>query len=106
MLDAPAGALAGLELTDVRQAADFAFPKDGVAQARYESFDGLVLTVALTQKDGTDWVRIAASGTGDAEKHAAELNAKLQPWIFAVSSYKAKTLQTKLADVIAAPKPS
>jgi hypothetical protein len=106
ILDEPAAALAGLELTDVRPAKDFDFPKDGVATARYESFDGLVLTLALVQRDGVDWVRIEASGTGGAEKPAGELGAKLSPWVFAVASFKAKELETKLADVVAAPKPS
>lgn len=105
-LDDPAGALGGLELTDVRSAKDFDFPKDGFAQARYETFDGLVLTVSLAQRDGTDWVRIAASGAGDAAGQAADLNRHLSPWVFAVAAYKAKALQTKLDDVVAAPKGS
>lgn len=105
-LDTPAGALAGLELTDVRPAKEFEFPKDGAAQARYESFDGLVLTVSIAQKDGTDWARIAASGTGEAEKQAADLNARLSPWVFAIASFKAKMLETKLDDVLETPKGS
>ncbi len=104
--DDAAGALGDLELTDVRPAKDFTFPATGVAQARYESFDGLVVTVSVTAQNGTDWVRIAATGTGAAEKEAATLNAKLAPWVFAVADYKAKALQTKLADVLEAPKPS
>jgi len=105
-LDTPAGALADLELSDVAPAKDFAFPTTGVAEARYESFDGLVITVRLAQKDGKDWARIAASGTGAAEKDAAALNAKLQPWIFGLESFKAKMLETKLDDVVETPKPS
>jgi hypothetical protein len=104
--DDAAGALGDFELTDVRPTKDVAFPATGVAQARYESFDGLVVTLSLTQQNGTDWVRIAASGTGAAEKDAASLNAKLSPWVFAVASYKAKALQTKLADILEAPKGS
>jgi hypothetical protein len=105
-LNTPAGALAGLELSDVAPAKDFEFPKDGVAQARYESFDGLVVTVGIVQKDGKDWARIAASGTGAAEKPAADLNARLAPWVFGLESYKAKMLETKLDDVVETPKGS
>ena len=105
-LDAPAGALADLELADVRPAKDFDFPKTGVAEARYESFDGLAVTISLVQKDGKDWARITASGTGEAEKQAANLNAKLAPWVFAIESYKAKMLETKLDDVVETPKGS
>jgi len=105
-LGTPASALADLDLADVRPAKDFTFPTEGVAQARYESFDGLVVTVSLVQQDGKDWARIAASGAGEAEKQAAELNAKLAPWVFALESYKAKMLETKLDDVLEAPKGS
>jgi hypothetical protein len=105
-LDAPAGALGGLELADVKAAKDFEFPKTGVAEARYDSFDGLTITISLVQKDGKDWARIAASGTGDAEKQAANLNARFSPWVYALESYKAKMLQTKLDDVVETPKGS
>ena len=99
-LDDTAGALAGLELTDVRPAKDFDFPKDGVATARYETFDGMVLTIALASKDGADWVRIGVTGAGDGAKAATDLDAKLSPWIFAIGSYKAKTLRSKLDDLM------
>jgi Domain of unknown function (DUF4340) len=105
-LDDPASALAGLELDDVRPAKSFDFPKTGTAVARYASFDGLVVTLSLAKKDGTDWARIAVAGSGAAAKEAAALEAKLAPWIFALSADKAKTLETKLADVIEAQKAS
>ena len=105
-LDEPAGALAGLELSDVRPAKDVAIPKDGIVQARFETLDGMVITVVLFNKDGADWARIDASGTGDAATRAAALEAKLQPWLFGLPTYKTKLLQTKLDDVLEAPKPS
>ncbi len=104
--DDPAGALAGLELTDVQPAKDFAFPKTGVAAARYESFDGLVVTVSVLNKAGTDWARIAVAGSGAAAKQAAALDAKFQPWVFAIAADKAKALETKLDDVVEAAKGS
>jgi hypothetical protein len=105
-LDDPAGALGGLELADVRPAKDFALPAQGVAEARYESFDGLVVTLTLADKDGGHWARIEASGTGAAAPRAAALNEALGPWVFGLPDYKAKALETKLADVLAAPKGS
>jgi hypothetical protein len=100
-LNDPAGALASFELNDVRPVKFLEFPKDGVATARYTSFDGLVVTVSETQKDGTDWVRLAAAGEGDAAAKAAELNTKFSPWVFAIATYKAKALTTKLTDLLA-----
>ena len=99
-LDDPAGALASFELNDVRPVSGLDFPKDA-ATARYTGFDGLTVTVTETQKDGTDWVRLAASGEGDAAAKAAELNAKFSPWVFSVATYKAKALTTKLTDLLA-----
>jgi hypothetical protein len=105
-LDEPAAALANLELTDVEPAKDVELPQDGVAHARYTSFDGLTVTVDLFDKDGGHWARLAASGSGAAEKKAAALNAKLAPWIYGIADYKAKTLRTKLGDLIESPKGS
>ncbi len=105
-LDDPAGALGGLELSDVRPAKDFDFPQQGAAEARFESFDGLVVTVSLADKDGAHWARIVASGSGDAASRAAALNEKFAPWVFGLPDYKAKALETKLDDVVETPKAS
>jgi hypothetical protein len=102
----PAGSLAGLELEDVAPAKDFAFPTDNLTQAKFDSFDGLTISLTLGQKDGNDWVRITAAGIGDAEKRAADLTAKLSPWVFSIASFKAKLLETKMDDVLAPPKGS
>ena len=102
----PTTVLASLTLSDVRPLAELPVPADGVAHADVTGFDGLTLKLALFDKDGKSWVHIEAAGSGDAEKKAADLNAKLAPWIYAIPDYKAKALRTKLADVTAAPKPS
>lgn len=105
-LDQPAQALAALELADVRKADDMPFPPEGVSHARYTTFDGLTVDIDLFDKDGKHWARFKAQGTGDAEKTAAELNDKLQPWVYALLDYKAKLLTTKLADLTAQAKGS
>ncbi len=102
----PANALAGVELADVRPAAEVTFPKEGIAHAEYTSFDGLTIKVALVEQDGKSWARFEASGAGDGEKAAAELNAKLSPWVYALPDYKAKALKTKLAELVAPAKRS
>ena len=96
----PANALAGVELADVRPAAEVTFPKEGIAHAEYTSFDGLTIKLALVEQDGKSWARFEASGAGDGEKAAAELNAKLSPWVYALPDYKAKALKTKLAELV------
>ena len=102
----PAEALADLELADARPTADVTLPSEGVAHAEYTGFDGRTIKLALVEKDGKSWARIEANGSGDAEKPAAELNAKLAPWVYALPDYKVKALKTKLADLVAPPKGS
>jgi len=105
-LDAVAGALAGLQLTDVKPDADFAWPKTGESRARFTFFDGLVVTVELVDLDKTSWARITATGSGDASARARELNARTAPWVYALPAYKAKLLKTRLADLLAPAKSS
>ena len=102
----PTTALASLTLNDVRPAAEFPLPEAGVSHAEFATFDGLMVKLALSDKDGKSWVRFEVSGTGEAEQQAKTLDAKLRPWVFAIPDYKAKALRTKLADVTAQPKPS
>ena len=90
----------------MRPAADMAFPKEGVGRGEYTSFDGIVVKLTLVDQDGKTWAKIEASGSGDGEKPAAELNAKLSPWVYALPDFKAKALKTKLADLLAPPKGS
>jgi Domain of unknown function (DUF4340) len=103
----PAGVLDSLELNDVRPAAEMPAPAEGAAKAEWTTFDGLVITGTSFEKDGTSWVRLAASAGDDkAKKEADELNAKLAPWTFAVYQYKTNAMKTKLADLVEAPKGS
>ncbi len=106
VLDDAAGVLGALQLDDVRPAKDFGFPTDGVSKAQFQSFAGLTVTVELADKDGQSWARITAAGSGDAAKQAADLNTTLSPWIYALSSAKAKTLRDKVDDLVEAPKAS
>ena len=106
VLDDVAGVLAGLDSEDVRPAKSFDFPAKDVSRAQLTSFSGLTIAVELADEGGKSWARFKASGTGSAAKQAADLNAKLSPWIYALSSYNAKTLRDKLDDLVETPKPS
>src|SRR5208282_3427160 len=105
-LDAVAGALAALKLSDVKNASDFAWPKSGESRTRFTFFDGLVVTVELVDVDKTSWARITASGSGDASARARELNARVAPWVYALPAFKANLLKTRLADLLAPAKSS
>ncbi len=105
-LDAVAGALAALKLSDVKPAADFAWPKTGESRARFTFFNGLVVTVEVVDVDKTSWTRFTAAGSGDAASQARDLNARTAPWVYALPSYKANLLKTRLADLLAPAKSS
>ena len=102
MLDDAAGVLGGLQLEDVRPAKDFDFPTAGTTTATFTSFAGLTLTVDLVDKDGASWARFTGRGQRRRRKAGCRSHPKLSPWIYALSSDKAKTLRDKLVDLVEA----
>jgi hypothetical protein len=102
----PAAALAGLDLDDVKPAADLPVPQSGVASASFTNFDGLTVTLRLFVHDNADWVAIEASGSGAAEPDSQAINAKLAAWSYAIPAGRAKLLRTKIGDLVESPKGS
>jgi uncharacterized protein DUF4340 len=102
----PAGALAALDLDDVKPAAELPAPASGVATAVFTSFDGLSVTLRLFAHDNADWVTIEAAGNGAAEAEAKAIDARLARWSYAIPASRAKLLRTRLADLVAPPKGS
>jgi hypothetical protein len=105
-LAGPTGVLANFNLSDVKPAASVNFPSDGVSHARFVMFNGLTVTIDLYDQDKISWARIAASGSGEAAATGQALNARLSPWVFALSQYQADLLKTRLAALLAPPKAS
>jgi hypothetical protein len=99
-LGEPAMALETLDLDDVRPAAKLPVPDKGVTTGSYTTFDGLTVDFKLFQHDGKDWIAVTAAGSGKAEAEAKKIDARLAHWIYAVPGYKAKMMETKLADLI------
>ena len=99
-LAAPAGALAGLELDDVKPSADLPAPDTGVAIAVFRTFDGLTLNLRLFTHGKADWIAIDASGSGAAEADAAALNTRVTRWIYAIPADRGALLRTRLADLV------
>jgi hypothetical protein len=102
----PAGVLDGLELSDVRPAAEVEFPSSGLSRAEWMTFDGLTITAETFDKDGASWLRLKASGSDKAADEAAAINARMASWTYAVFPYKSNAMKTKLADLVEAPKGS
>jgi len=60
-VDALAGVLSALRLEDVAQAEDLAPPEAGRIEARYATFDGVVMTVTAWQEGNRNLARFAAT---------------------------------------------
>lgn len=65
-VDALAGVLSGLRLDDVARADELAPPESGRIEARYATFDGVVVSVTAWRKDDRGLARFAASLDEDA----------------------------------------
>jgi Domain of unknown function (DUF4340) len=96
----PAMALETLDLDDVKPATDMHVPDKDVFTASFATFDGLTVNVRLFDRDNLHWIAVSATGAGSAEAEAKEIDGKVERWIYAVPSYKATALKTKLADLL------
>ena len=105
-LAAPAGALSGLDLDDVKPAVELPVPGSGVARAVFTTADGLTIKLRMFRHDKADWIAVEASGNSREAADAAAINAKVARWIYAIPSDRAKLLRLKLADLVAPPKGS
>jgi Domain of unknown function (DUF4340) len=98
--DEPAMALASLSLDDVMPAAKMPVPESGIVAASYTTFEGLTIDLRLVEKGKTEWIAVAATGAGKAAGEAKEIEARVSGWSYAIPSYKAAMIRTKLADLI------
>lgn len=122
-----ASALFGLELEDVRRAADIPFLKQGAGAAQYHMRDGLMLRLTLARFEDRTWLAIEASvdesivngpqpgaegqsGEEDpvdklalpeeVREEAAAINARTRGWAYVVADRKLDHFTTKLADLL------
>ena len=100
VLAEPAGALAALDLADVKPAAEQPVPDSGVVAASFTTFDGLTLDLRLFARDNADWLAIAAAGNDAAEAEAKAINGRVAAWCYAITPDRAKLLRTRFADLV------
>src|SRR6516164_6552463 len=96
----PAMVLETLDLDDVKPEAEMPIPDKDVVTGSFTTFDGLTVDVRLLDKDDAHWVALSASGSGATEGEAKAINHKAEHSIYAIPSYKAAQLKTKLADLL------
>jgi hypothetical protein len=98
---AQAGALAGLQLDDVRKAGTVA----AVAHASFHTRDGLVLAIAGIQDAEQRYITVVAAPEASAASPAAlssarDLNARLSGWEFEIPGYRYDTLFRPLEQLL------
>jgi Domain of unknown function (DUF4340) len=96
----PAMALETLDLDDVKPAAELPVPDKDVVTASFTTFDGLTVDVRLIERDKTNWISVSAAGSAATETEAKQIDDKVSRWTYAIPSYKAKMLETKLGDLL------
>jgi hypothetical protein len=96
-----ASVLADLKLEDVQTREALGASPGKPVVARFATIDGLTVEASAWRlQDGTR-VTFSASGTGDAEKEAAALNARLGGWVYTLPSYKTEQLTRRLSELLA-----
>ena len=102
----PAGALAALDLDDVKPAAELPVPDSGVATASFTTFDGLTVDLRCSRSDDSRLDRDHRLRPGAAEAEAKAIDEKVGGWSYAMTQDRAKLLRTRLADLVEPPKGS
>jgi len=107
---AVAQAVAIISFDNVKPIAEIAQGASPTGTAVFRTFDGLVLTVDTSTKDGTSWVTFGAkhevpaetapAPTEDVRKEAAALNSRFSGWAFALPAYRVQQLLTKMDDLL------
>ena len=111
--------LAFLEMQDVKPGGEIAFP-EAPHRATYTSFDGVIVSAEIVEKDGKFWGRFTVDHDAEAAappaertdegpepppaKSAAdvarEIAARVEGWVFEIPDYKAEKLTARLDDVV------
>ena len=115
-LDDMSAALENVVPDDVIVATDFVYPASGVGHNEYHTFDGIMITTALLQKEDKWFVKYnvvfdpnganVSSKTGDASApdkvklEAETLAQHLKNWVFVIPEGKATLMTKKISDVL------
>jgi len=94
-------ALSGLELDDVRAASELVIE----TTARFETWDGLVVTAELGTADADMWVAFSAQAPGEedaAVEASSAINERLAGWQYRLPQSRADNLQTTWDDLLKA----
>jgi hypothetical protein len=100
-----ADVLSELDLRDVRPADKIPFTTS-VHHATIETFDGLIVKTETIKLMDKYWARLkaeakpAGEANDDLAKRVAEINKRVEGWVYEVVDYKATKLMTKYEDLV------
>ncbi len=122
---AVAQAISNINFDDVRPIADIAQGATPTGTAVFRTFDGLVLTIDTSTKDGTAWATLSAhyeppnepspepqpsdqpppdaaksKAPDEVKKEIESMNARFSGWAFALPSYRVQQLLSKMDDLL------
>jgi hypothetical protein len=106
-----------VDLVDVAPQGDVEFPAGKTWKATVETFDGLVTTVELVERDGKPWAKFHAEtepvagklptykgeaapflmSADEVKKEAADIDARTGGWAYELKDWQAQKMQSKLA---------
>ncbi len=98
-IDALATVLSGLNLEELKKAEDIPFVDDATVHAVVMTFDGLKVTVDLTEHGGEDWIRVGAEAGPDAGS-AREIVDRTKGWAYQVPSFAVAPWKKRMADLL------
>ena len=108
-IDNVADALENLELEDIKKAGDVEFPADKLVKTEYRTADGLIVNAESFESEDTFfWARYKARAADDAspemkakaDKEAAEINARVSPWVYRIPAFKYRYMSRRVKDVL------
>lgn len=94
-----AGALAKLELDDVRVRVD----APAVTTTAYETWDGLKVTADIVSDEETSWISFSAELANEesgASETVAEINERVSGWQYRIADYKKSLLTRRWDDIL------
>jgi hypothetical protein len=106
-----------VDLVDVALQSEVEFPEGKTWKAAVETFDGLVTTVEIVDRDGKPWAKFHAEAkpvagelptykgeaaaflkeASEVKKEAEEINARTGAWAYELKDWQAQKMQSKLA---------
>jgi len=93
-----------LEFSNVYADGQVDLKKAEKAEIKVETFDGLLVDMAVYKQEEKDYLIVAASATDmattDIQAQKDNLSKRWKPWVYEIPSFKATNLRKKLSDIV------